>query len=45
MLDLQREILEFRRQIYRPSPRQTVVEWSESNLTLTQTADMEMYLR
>ena len=36
MLDLQREILEFRRQIYRPSPRQTVVEWSESNLTLTQ---------
>ena len=36
MRDLEREILEFRRQIYRPSPRQTVVEWSESNLTLTQ---------
>lgn len=34
--DLQRDLLEFRRQLYRPTPRQTVVEWCESNLKLTQ---------
>lgn len=34
--DLQRDLLEFRRQQYRPTPRQTVVEWSEANLKLTQ---------
>jgi phage terminase large subunit GpA-like protein len=34
--DQQRDLLEFRRQLYRPTPRQTVVEWAESNLKLTQ---------
>jgi phage terminase large subunit GpA-like protein len=34
--DLQRDLLEFRRQLYRPTPKQTVVEWAESNLKLTQ---------
>lgn len=36
MTDLEREILEFRRQLWRPTPRQSVVEWAEANLTLTQ---------
>ena len=36
MTDLQREILEFRRQLWRPTPRQSVVEWAERNLTLSQ---------
>jgi phage terminase large subunit GpA-like protein len=35
LTDLQRDILEFRRQLYRPTPRQTVVEWAEANLRLT----------
>lgn len=36
LTDLQRDLLEFRRQLYRPTPKQTVVEWSEANLKLTQ---------
>lgn len=36
LTSLQQEILEFRRQLYQPTPQQTVVEWAESNLTLTQ---------
>lgn len=36
MTDLQISLLDFRRQLYRPTPRQTVVEWCESNLKLTQ---------
>ena len=36
MTDLELEILEFRRQLWRPTPRQSVVEWAESNLTLSQ---------
>lgn len=35
MTALQSELLEFRRQLYRPPPRQTVVEWAESNITLS----------
>lgn len=34
--DLQRSLLDFRRQLYRPTPRQSVVEWAEENLVLTQ---------
>jgi hypothetical protein len=34
MTDLEREILEFRRQLWRPTPRQSVVEWAEANLSL-----------
>jgi len=33
--DLQRDLLQFRRGIYRPTPRQTVVQWAESNIMLT----------
>lgn len=33
---LQLDLLEFRRCLYRPMPAQTVVEWAEANLTLTQ---------
>lgn len=36
LTDLQRSLLDFRRQLYRPTPKQTVVEWAESNLKLTQ---------
>jgi len=36
MTDLERDLLEHRRMLYRPTPRQTVVEWAEENLTLTQ---------
>lgn len=35
MTDLQRDLLEFRRKLYKPTPRQTVVEWAEANLKLT----------
>lgn len=35
LTDLQRDLLEFRRGLYRPTPRQTVVEWAEANLRLT----------
>lgn len=35
LTDLQRDLLEFRRGLYRPTPRQTVVEWAEGNLKLT----------
>lgn len=35
LTDLQRDILEFRRRLYRPRPKQTVVEWAEANLMLT----------
>ena len=35
LTDLQRDLLEFRRGLYRPTPRQTVVQWAESNLKLT----------
>lgn len=35
LTDLQRDLLEFRRGLYRPTPRQTVVEWAEANLKLT----------
>jgi hypothetical protein len=34
--DFQRGLLEFRRTLYRPTPKQTVVEWAEANLKLTQ---------
>lgn len=36
LTDLQRSLLDFRRQLYRPTPRQTVVQWAEANLVLTQ---------
>lgn len=36
LTDLQHDLLEFRRNLYRPTPRQTVVEWAEGNLKLTQ---------
>ena len=36
MSDLQRSLLDFRRELYRPTPKQTVVEWCEANLELTQ---------
>jgi phage terminase large subunit GpA-like protein len=35
MDDLQRDLLEFLRGLYRPAPRQTVVQWAEANLKLT----------
>lgn len=35
LTDLQRDLLLFRRNLYRPTPRQTVVEWAEANLKLT----------
>ncbi len=35
LTDLQRDLLQFRRGLYRPTPRQTVVQWAEANLTLT----------
>jgi phage terminase large subunit GpA-like protein len=35
MDDLQRDLLEFLRGLYRPTPRQTVVQWAEANLKLT----------
>jgi hypothetical protein len=35
MTDLQRDLVEFRRSLYRPAQRQTVVEWAESNLRFT----------
>jgi len=35
LTDLQRDLLEFRRGLYRPTPRQTVVQWAEANLKLT----------
>lgn len=34
--DFQRDLLEFRKSLYRPTPKQTVVEWAENNLKLTQ---------
>jgi len=34
--DSQRDILEFRRLLYRPTPRQSVTQWCEENLKLTQ---------
>ena len=36
LTDLQRSLLDYRRNLYRPTPQQTVVEWSEANLRLTQ---------
>jgi hypothetical protein len=33
--DLQRTLLDYRRSLYRPTPRKTVVEWCEENLRLT----------
>ena len=33
--DLQRDLIEHRSRLYRPSPKQTVVEWAEENITLT----------
>ena len=36
LTDLQRSLLDYRRSLYRPTPQQTVVEWSEANLRLTQ---------
>jgi phage terminase large subunit GpA-like protein len=33
--DLQRSLLDYRRSIYRPTPKKTVVEWCEENLRLT----------
>lgn len=33
--DLQRSLVDYRRELYRPIRTQTVVEWCESNLTLT----------
>lgn len=33
--DLQRDLLDFRRGLYRPTPRQTVVEWCEANLRMS----------
>ncbi len=35
LTDLERDLLEFRRGLYRPTPRQTVVQWAEANLKLT----------
>jgi phage terminase large subunit GpA-like protein len=35
LTDLQRDLLEFLRGLYRPTPRQTVVQWAEANLKLT----------
>lgn len=32
---VQQDILEFRRQLYRPPPEQTVIGWAESNIILT----------
>lgn len=36
LTDIQSNLLDFRRSLYRPTPRQTVVQWAESNLKLTQ---------
>ncbi len=33
--DVQRSLLDFRRGLYRPTPRKSVVEWCEENLKLT----------
>lgn len=35
LTDLQRGLLEYRRSLYRPTPRQTVVEWAEANIKLS----------
>ena len=35
LTDIQRDLLDFRRSLYRPTPRQTVVQWAEANLKLT----------
>lgn len=35
LTDLQRNLLDYRRNLYRPTPDQTVVQWSEENLKLT----------
>jgi phage terminase large subunit GpA-like protein len=35
LTDLQRNLLDYRRNLYKPTPVQTVVEWSEANLRLT----------
>ena len=32
LTDLQRNLLDYRRNLYKPTPVQTVVEWSEANL-------------
>lgn len=36
MTDLERDIVSFRNQVYKPTPKQTVIEWAEANLKLTQ---------
>ena len=35
LTDIQRDLLDVRRSLYRPTPRQTVVQWAEANLKLT----------
>ena len=36
LTDLQRSLLDYRRNLYRPTPMQTVVDWAEASLRLTQ---------
>ena len=36
LTDLQRSLLDYRRNLYRPTPQQTVVDWAEACLKLTQ---------
>jgi len=35
LTDLERSLLDYRRNLYRPTPQQTVVDWAEENLKLT----------